>query len=265
MTPMLDNSLKIDGIPKNLTDTDTALFRTRIYRAYEGLPEDSKKTFHITITNNSYDAKNSPIKVQANQQNTSSNGNDSPEKRVEQYLPIIPYFTMEQLVVDEELREELESAIALIKLEGKVFDDWGLRQIEPFPRTALNFYGVPGVGKSLGAHAIAYALGKLIIVASYAQIESKFLGDAPKNVEALFQAAEEYNAVLFIDEADSLLSKRMSNVSQGSERAANSLTSQLLICLEKFRGVVIFATNLVENYDHAFETRVRHIAIGFDL
>ena len=58
MTPMLDNSLKIDGIPKNLTDTVTALFRTRIYRAYEGLPEDSKKTFHITITNNSYDAKN---------------------------------------------------------------------------------------------------------------------------------------------------------------------------------------------------------------
>ena len=166
---------------------------------------------------------------------------------------------MERLVVDEELREELESAIALIKLEGKVFDGWGLRKIEPFPRTAMNFHGFPGTGKSLGAHAIAHALDKLIIVASYAQIESKFLGDAPKNVEAIFQAAEKYNAVLFIDEADSLLSKRMNNVSQGSERAANSLTSQLLICLEKFRGVVIFATNLVENYDHAFETRVRHI------
>ena len=37
------------------------------------------------------------------------------------------------------------------------------------------------------------------------------------------------------------------------------MCSQLLICLEKFHGVVIFATNLVENYDRAFETRVRHI------
>jgi len=37
------------------------------------------------------------------------------------------------------------------------------------------------------------------------------------------------------------------------------MRSQLLICLERFRGVVIFSTNLVENYDKAFETRVRHV------
>ncbi|MEH2203500.1 MAG: hypothetical protein V7K53_05365 [Nostoc sp.] len=37
------------------------------------------------------------------------------------------------------------------------------------------------------------------------------------------------------------------------------MRSQLLICLEQFRGVVIFSTNLVENYDKAFETRVRHV------
>lgn len=42
-------------------------------------------------------------------------------------------------------------------------------------------------------------------------------------------------------------------------QAINSMRSQLLICLEQFRGIVIFATNLVENYDIAFETRVRHI------
>jgi ATP-dependent 26S proteasome regulatory subunit len=48
-------------------------------------------------------------------------------------------------------------------------------------------------------------------------------------------------------------------VTQGSEQAINSMRSQLLICLEKFRGIVVFATNLVENYDSAFETRVRHV------
>lgn len=37
------------------------------------------------------------------------------------------------------------------------------------------------------------------------------------------------------------------------------MRSQLLICLERFYGVVIFSTNLVENYDKAFETRVRNI------
>ncbi len=60
----------------------------------------------------------------------------------------------------------------------------------------------------------------------------------------------------FFDEADSLLSKRLTSVSQGSEQAINSMRSQLLICLEEFRGIVIFATNLVINYDQAFLTRL---------
>lgn len=63
-----------------------------------------------------------------------------------------------------------------------------------------------------------------------------------------------------IDEADSLLSKRLLNVTQGSEQAINSMRSQLLICLEQFHGTVIFATNLIENYDKAFETRIQHVA-----
>ena len=52
------------------------------------------------------------------------------------------------------------------------------------------------------------------------------------------------------------MSKRLTSVSQGSEQAINSMRSQLLICLEEFRGIVIFATNLVINYDQAFLTRL---------
>ena len=80
-------------------------------------------------------------------------------------------------------------------------------------------------------------------------------------VKAIFMAAQTEDAVLFIDEADSLLSKRLTNVTQGSEQAINSMRSQLLICLEQFHGIVIFATNLVVNYDQAFLTRL--ISIEF--
>ncbi|WP_208821801.1 ATP-binding protein [Tolypothrix sp. PCC 7910] len=162
-------------------------------------------------------------------------------------------------MVPEQVKEDLLLAVDLIELETQVFDIWGLRKIEPFPRTALNFYGKPGTGKTLAAHAIASKINRPILVASYAQIESMYHGEGPKNVEAIFFAAERDNALLFIDEADSLLSKRLTNVTQGSEQAINSMRSQLLICLERFRGVVIFSTNLVENYDKAFETRVRNI------
>jgi SpoVK/Ycf46/Vps4 family AAA+-type ATPase len=170
-----------------------------------------------------------------------------------------PTFTFDQLVVPGLVREELIAAMAVLNVETIVFDEWGLRAIEPYPRTALNFHGPPGTGKTLAAHAIANRLSKAILVASYAEIESKYHGDGPKNVKAIFHAAERNNAVLFIDEADSLLSRRLTSVTQGSEQAINSMRSQLLICLEQFHGVVIFSTNLVENYDKAFETRVRHV------
>ena len=179
--------------------------------------------------------------------------------RAQQYTATLPLWSLKQLVAPQELLDEVHTAVELIRLEPLVFDTWGLRSIEPFPRSALNFHGPPGTGKTMTAHAVAAELGKNILVASYAQIESKYHGDGPKNVEALFHAAERDQAVLFIDEADSLLSKRLTNVTQGSEQAINSMRSQILICLERYRGVVIFATNLATNYDQAFETRVRHI------
>jgi ATP-dependent 26S proteasome regulatory subunit len=170
-----------------------------------------------------------------------------------------PLYDFGFLALPDDLLDDIMAAIDVINVEERVFDEWGLRAIEPFPKTALNFYGPPGTGKTLAAHAVAGRLGRPIICADYSQIESKFHGDGPKNMDALFHAAARDGAVLFMDEADSLLSKRLTNVSQGSEQAINSLRSQILICLERFRGVVIFATNLVENYDRAFETRVRHI------
>jgi ATP-dependent 26S proteasome regulatory subunit len=181
------------------------------------------------------------------------------QQRAEQYKSRKPLFDFDFLVVDPEVKENLLSSVDLILVEDQVFNQWNLRRIEPFPRAALNFHGNPGTGKTLAAHCVASYLEKSILMASYAQIESKYVGDGSKNVEAVFFAAERDEAILFIDEADSLLSRRLTDVTQGAEQAINSMRSQLLICLENYRGVVIFSTNLVENYDRAFDTRMRHI------
>jgi ATP-dependent 26S proteasome regulatory subunit len=181
------------------------------------------------------------------------------EERTQQYVVRKPLYTFDQLIVSDELLDTLLSTIEMTQVESLVFEQWGLRKIEPFSRSVLNFYGPPGTGKTLAAHAIAQRLGRDILVASYAEVESKYVGDGPKNIQALFLAAEHNNAVLFIDEADSLLSRRLTHVTQGAEQAINSMRSQLFLSLDRFRGVAIFATNLVENYDRAFETRVRHV------
>jgi ATP-dependent 26S proteasome regulatory subunit len=184
-------------------------------------------------------------------------------ERAARYVAEPPRYRFDQLVAPPHLRESLLTAVEALRRRPLVYDEWGLRAIEPSPITALNLHGPPGTGKSLAAHAIADRLGVPILTAGYAELESKFHGDGTKNVQAVFAAAEKHGALLFVDEADSLLSHRLTNVTQGSDQAINSMRSQIVLCLDRFEGIVVFATNLVSNYDQAFRSRVRHF--GFTL
>ena len=241
----------LSGLPSGCPKSQEALFRTRIDRAYQELCREVGFAPEIHIG-----ARQIAEKRVGPDERTAA---DSPPTETCIVELQTPHFTFEQLVLPESVKSKIETAIQLLSVESKVFDEWGLRKIEPNPKTALNFFGPPGTGKTMAAHAIAAYLGKKIMIATYAEIESKYHGDGPKNVKSLFNTAEKNNALLFIDEADSLLSKRLTNVTQGSEQAINSMRSQLLINLEQFHGIVIFSTNLVQNYDKAFETRIQHV------
>lgn len=181
------------------------------------------------------------------------------EKLSYNYTAEEPRYTFNQVILPQKVLDQIERAIGVLQVEHKVFDEWGLRSIIPTASSALSFYGPPGTGKSMAAEAIAAKLGKKILSATYADIESKFHGEGPKMVKAIFMAAERDDAVLFLDESDSLLSKRLTSVSDGSAQAINSMRSQLLISLERFKGIVIFATNLVVNYDKAFLSRLINV------
>ena len=181
------------------------------------------------------------------------------EKLSYNYQAVEPRYSFDQVILPQSTLEQIEDAIGILEVEAKVFDEWGLRAIIPEATSALSFYGPPGTGKTMTAEAIANKLGKKILRATYADVESKFHGEGPKMVKAIFRAAERDDAVLFLDESDSLLSKRLTNVSDGSAQAINSMRSQLLISLESFKGIVIFATNLVVNYDRAFLSRLINV------
>lgn len=179
--------------------------------------------------------------------------------RARAYIACEPLYDFERVILPKQTRNDILEAADLVKYSDIIFDEWGLSATTP-KCLALNFSGPPGTGKTMAAEAFARLIGKKIIRASYADIESKYHGEGPKMVKALFMAAQEQDAVIFIDEADSLLSKRLENVTQGSEQAINSMRSQLLISLENYSGVVIFATNLISNYDKAFISRLNCIA-----
>ena len=176
------------------------------------------------------------------------------------YQPIKPKYKLDKVILSEEVLNEVEDAINLIKYQQLIYDVWGFAEVDPTPKCVLNFYGPPGTGKTMTANAIADKLGKSILALNYAEIESKYVGEAPKNLMNAFDSAKKTDSVLFFDEADSFLGKRIQNVTHGSDQALNSLRSQMLILLEDFNGVVVFATNLVSNFDTAFESRIlKHI------
>ena len=195
-------------------------------------------------------------KMETNSSVNAENDEFDYEQKSKQYVPVEPLYSFERVILPADVLEKIEEAVGILECENKVFKEWGLYEIQPHPSTSLSFYGPSGTGKTMAAEAIAHKLGKKILKVSYADVESKYHGEGPKMVKAIFLAATNNDAVLFFDEADSLLSKRLTSVSQGSEQAINSMRSQLLICLEEFRGIVIFATNLVVNYDQAFLTRL---------
>ena len=172
------------------------------------------------------------------------------------FQAVVPKFKMDKLIVPDELREKIINTVSIIKNIELIYNEWGFSEVDPTPRAVLNFYGPPGTGKTMAAHGIADALSKKILIANFAEIESKYVGDSPKNLENIFTVAQNEGAVLFFDEADSFLGKRLTSISSSSDQAVNSLRSKLLQLLEDYSGIVIFCTNLVKNYDKAFESRI---------
>lgn len=174
--------------------------------------------------------------------------------------PVKPRYKLSQLVLPNATMRELREVLTLIQSQDLIYNKWGFAEVDQVARTVINLYGPPGTGKTMAAHGIANELNLPFLPLNYSDIESKFVGDAPKNLVAAFKKAKETNSVLFFDEADSFLGKRITSVSSSSDQAINSLRSQMLILLESYDIITIFASNLKENYDKAFESRIlKHI------
>jgi len=201
---------------------------------------------HLTVRFN-------PVKAVLNappSQNASREQNNDTASRLENFIPQKPLYSLDRLILSNETMQHIQHALALLEEQKLIYETWNLQSIDRTgKKVALNFYGEPGTGKTLAAEAIANSLGKDILMVSYAELESKYVGETPKNIKAAFQKAAQTGAVLFFDEADSILGKRLTNT-----------RSTTLMELDRFNGIVIFASNLVQNYDSAFLRRmIAHI------
>ena len=170
----------------------------------------------------------------------------------------IPRRTFQDVILPASTRRSLDQALAQVTSHDLIFNRWGLGQRHPTGLSlAFNFAGPSGTGKTICAEAIAHALGRRLLVVRYDELESMWMGETPKNVAAVFRVARQEHAVLFFDEADAIASRRSTSIDLGFQRESNTVVNVLLQELERFDGVVIFATNLAANFDPAFERRIR--------
>lgn len=186
-------------------------------------------------------------------------GGKTEEKREDFFSMTDPLYSFEQIVLPERIKAELENIISFYKNEKKIFMEWGMNEVFPNHKNMIvNLYGESGTGKTMTAHALAGALGKRLVVIDYSSIESKYVGETSKNLVNAFEYAKENNAILFFDEADALLSKRVTDMSSSTDISVNQTKSVLLGLLNNYPGMVIFTTNFISNYDTAFMRRIQY-------
>ncbi|MFB8052266.1 ATP-binding protein [Streptomyces rubiginosohelvolus] len=259
-------TFRVRGIPADADPVAAALLRSRLISAADSFLTEYTRApgsrsggpLGFTVAN----GETAPP-VPVADQHDGSRGSDpdalSLAERASHFPATDPLHDFDFLVLPQATMDQLLLAVNVIEVRTLVFGTWGLQRIEPHPSSAINLHGPPGTGKTLAAHAIASRLNKKIIQTKYSQLESKYHGEGPKNLDALFHAAREHDAVLFLDEADALMSQRFETTGQGSEHAVNAMRSELVMSLDRYEGLVVFATNLVHSYDTAFDSRVRHI------
>jgi len=91
-----------------------------------------------------------------------------------------------------------------------------------------------------------------------ALVVSKYIDETEKNMELLFDLAENAGWILFFDEADVLFGKR-TNVRDAHDRYTNQEVSYLIKRIEDYKGLIILATNMKGNIDEAFIRRFNSI------
>lgn len=172
---------------------------------------------------------------------------------------IEPKYTWDDIVLHPNQITQLRDICKEAEYRDLVHKQWGFADKLSLGK-GLNvlFSGSPGTGKTMAAEVIAHQLQLDLYKIDLSQIVSKYIGETEKNLNRIFTAATNSNAILFFDEADALFGKR-SEVQDARDRYANIEVGYLLQKMEEYEGIAILTTNLRSNMDEAFERRLRFI------
>lgn len=122
-------------------------------------------------------------------------------------------------------------------------------------------WGAPGTGKTEVARQLARETGRDLIILDVSRITYSGWGDSEKAYRDFFRAYSYVAAVsrntpiLLLNEADSILSKRLATIDRSIDKAENAVTDILLQEFETMRGILLATTNFTSSIDDAFDRR----------
>ena len=178
------------------------------------------------------------IKRRRDEKKESSRDSDEPPVPVRDY-------TLDGLSIRGDI--PLAKVVTAVKNFRRLQAADGAAEIPDRPRMSLLLWGPPGTGKTEFVNYLGQQLGCKVVVKMASDLLDHWVGKTEKAIRAAFEEAEEENAILFLDELDGLMQDRTGATANWEITQVN----ELLDCMERFRGVMVGATNFKDHLDAA--------------
>ncbi len=189
---------------------------------------------------------------------------DSVLKNQEIFELVDKKMDLKNIILPNQTQERLNLLIQQLDLRViNLLKQWGIKDNNRGIDAKIIFYGHSGTGKTITAYALGNALKKPILSLDCSKILSMYVGESEKNVRKIFDSFNNItrdlkkDAILLLDEADQFLGQRSTSGSS-VDKMYNQMQNIFLEQIEKFDGILIATTNLIDNIDVAFSRRFNY-------
>jgi SpoVK/Ycf46/Vps4 family AAA+-type ATPase len=176
-----------------------------------------------------------------------------------------PITTLENVVLNPSTEMTLQNLMRQLDREVIArLHQWGVKDKKAGIDARIIFYGPPGTGKTLTAHSLSRSLKRQVLSFDCSKILSMYVGESEKNVRKIFDTYTDLThqtktePILLLNEADQFLSSRSAGIGSSADQMHNQMQNIFLEQIEKFQGILIATTNLLENIDPAFSRRFNY-------